>query len=119
MRGWFASAAEQKDLPLVPVVLVGGSTAHASVCKCLQSRTHLKDAPLARQGPKTQPLRGKMHFWKRNRELELGEAKAPGLCFTGHLVLPPPALQLLNGMRKSFKKLLEGVSVSLAGSVSV
>lgn len=73
MRGWFPWTAEQK-------VLLLRSTARASVCKRLQPRMHLRGTPLTRQGPKTQTFRGKRYFWKRNRELELGEAKAPELC---------------------------------------
>lgn len=41
------------------------------------------------------------------------------LWLAGHLVLPPLVLWLLNGMRKSFLKPLEGVGVLLAGSVLV
>lgn len=76
-RGWFPSAAEQKAPPLLPVVLRGGFDCAR---EHLQPRTHLKDTPLTSQGPKTQLFRGKTHFWKRTRELELGETKAPGLC---------------------------------------
>lgn len=47
---------------------------------------------------------GKRHFWRRDRELELGKAKTHKfvLWLLGHLVLLSLVLQLLNGMRNSF-----------------
>lgn len=55
-----------------------------------------------------------MHFWKRNRELELGEAKAPGLCCGWTSGAASSGTAASEWHEKRLQKLLEGVTVPLA-----